>query len=83
MALGAMRELGARGIRVPEDVAIVGYDDLGVAERTQPPLTTLRNPIDQMVTEAVRLLVEAIDQGGRGAPRRVVFVPELVRRDTV
>ena len=83
MALGAMRELGARGIRVPEDVAIVGYDDLGVAERTQPPLTTLRNPIGQMVTEAVRLLVEAIDQGGRGAPRRVVFVPELVRRDTV
>ena len=78
MALGAMRELGARGIRVPDDVAVVGYDD-----RTQPPLTTLRNPIDQMVTEAVRLLVEAIDQGGPGAPRRVVFVPELVRRDTV
>jgi len=83
MALGAMRELEARGIRVPDDVAIVGYDDLGVAERTQPPLTTLRNPINQMVTEAVRLLAEAIDQGGRGAPRRVVFVPELVRRDTV
>lgn len=83
MALGAMRELEARGIRVPDDVAIVGYDDLGVAERTQPPLTTLRNPIDEMVTEAVRLLVEAIGQGGRGAPRRVVFVPELVRRDTV
>lgn len=83
MALGAMRELGSRGIRVPDDVAIVGYDDLGVAERTRPPLTTLRNPIGQMVTEAVRILLEAIEQGGRGAPRRVVFVPELVRRDTV
>ena len=83
MALGAMRELETRDIRVPDDVAIVGYDDLGVAERTHPPLTTLRNPISQMVTEAVRLLTEAIDQGGRGAPRRVVFVPELVRRDTV
>ncbi len=83
MALGAMRELEARGIRVPEDVAIVGYDDLGVAERTQPPLTTLRNPIDQMVAEAVRLLTEAIGHGGRGPARRVVFGPELVRRDTV
>ena len=82
MALGAMRELEARGIRVPDDVAIVGYDDLGVADRTRPPLTTLRNPIDQMVTEAVRLLTESIDQRGRGTPRHVVFVPELVRRDT-
>ena len=83
MALGAMRELEARGIRVPDDVAIVGYDDLGVAERTRPPLTTLRNPIDQMATEAVRLLTETIDGPGRGTPRHVVFVPELVRRDTV
>lgn len=83
MALGAMRELESRGIRVPDDVAIVGYDDLGVAERTRPPLTTLRNPIGEMATEAVRILLEAIDHGGHGAPRRVVFVPELVRRDSV
>lgn len=82
MAQGAMRELEARGIRVPEDVSIVGYDDLGVAEHTRPPLTTLHNPIGQMVTEAVRLLIEAIAEGGRGTPRRVVFVPELVRRDS-
>ncbi|HEY0951439.1 LacI family DNA-binding transcriptional regulator [Nocardioides sp.] len=83
MAQGAMRELARRGLRVPEDVAIVGYDDLGVAERTEPPLTTLHNPIDQMVVEAVRLLTAAIDEGGRGAPRRVIFVPELVRRASV
>ena len=83
MAQGAMRELAARGVRVPEDVSIVGYDDLGVAEHTRPPLTTLHNPIGPMVTEAVRLLMEAIGEGGRGAPRRVVFVPELVRRASV
>ena len=78
-----MRELASRGLRVPEDVAIVGYDDLGVAEHTQPPLTTLHNPIGQMVTEAVRLLTEAIDDHGQSAPRRVIFVPELVRRASV
>lgn len=83
MAQGAMRELAARGVRVPEDVSIVGYDDLGVAERTHPPLTTLHNPIAQMVAEAVRLLTEAIDEGGRNVPRRVVFVAELVRRASV
>lgn len=83
MALGAMRELATRGLRIPQDVAIVGYDDLGVAERTHPPLTTLHNPIGQMATEACRLLVEVIDEGGRGAPRRVIFVPELVRRSSV
>lgn len=83
MAQGAMRELAARGLRIPEDVAVVGYDDLGVAERTEPPLTTLHNPIGQMVTEALRLLTEAIDAGGKGVPRRVIFVPELVRRGSV
>ena len=83
MAQGAMRELARRGIRVPEDVAIVGYDDLGVAERTDPPLTTLHNPIGQMVSEAVRLLVQSIDEGSHGVPRRVVFMPELVRRASV
>lgn len=83
MAQGAMRELAARGLRVPEDVAIVGYDDLGVAERTHPPLTTLHNPIGQMVTEAVRLLTESVDEGGKGAPRRVIFVPELIVRASV
>jgi DNA-binding LacI/PurR family transcriptional regulator len=83
MAQGAMRELARRGRRVPDDVAIVGYDDLGVAERTAPPLTTLHNPIAQMVTEALRLLTESIEMGGRGAPRRVIFGPELVRRASV
>lgn len=83
MAKGAIRELARRGLRVPADVAIVGYDDLGVAEHTRPPLTTLHNPIDQMAAEAVRLLVAAIEAGGRAVPRRVVFVPELVRRASV
>ncbi|SFB94257.1 transcriptional regulator, LacI family [Nocardioides terrae] len=80
MAAGALRVLNARRRRVPEDVAVVGYDDLGTAERTEPPLTTLRNPIGDMAAEACRLLVEDMESSTKGAPRRVVFVPELVRR---
>lgn len=80
MAAGALRELGARGRRVPDDIAIIGYDDLGTAERTDPPLTTLRNPIGEMATEACRLLAEELGQASPTPPRRTIFVPELVRR---
>ncbi|MFE6509338.1 LacI family DNA-binding transcriptional regulator [Nocardioides sp. NPDC057767] len=79
MAAGALRVLGRAGRRVPEDIAVVGYDDLGIAERTTPPLTTVKNPIGDMAREAVRLLLAQLD-GGTTIPRRVVFAPELVRR---
>ncbi|MFI5622147.1 LacI family DNA-binding transcriptional regulator [Nocardioides sp. NPDC051685] len=79
MAAGALRALGRAGRRVPDDIAVVGYDDLGIAERTTPPLTTVKNPIGDMAREAVRLLLAQLD-GGTTIPRRVVFAPELVRR---
>lgn len=80
MAMGALRSLAASGRRVPDDVAVVGYDDLGVAESTDPPLTTVRNPIAEMAQQATRLLLEQVE-GGRGShPMRVIFPPSLVRR---
>jgi DNA-binding LacI/PurR family transcriptional regulator len=82
MAQGAMRELASRGLRVPEDVAIVGYDDLGVAERTTPPLTTVRQPVEEMAERATRLLLEQVDGHGSSRPMRVIIPPLLVRRDS-
>jgi len=79
MAAGALRVLAAAGKRVPQDIAVTGYDDLGIAEHTDPPLTTLRNPIGEMAEQAARLLVEQLD-GGSSAPRRVIFSPAVVRR---
>jgi DNA-binding LacI/PurR family transcriptional regulator len=79
IALGALRVLHEHGRRVPEDVALTGYDDLGIAGRTDPPLTTLRNPISEMAGHAVRLLLEQLD-GGAATPVRVIFPPTLVRR---
>ncbi|MBO0842130.1 MAG: LacI family DNA-binding transcriptional regulator [Nocardioides sp.] len=79
MAAGAVRTLTARGRRVPDDVAVTGYDDLGIAEHTDPPLTTMRNPIADMAAEACRLLLDQMT-GTATSPRRVVFVPDLVRR---
>lgn len=83
MALGAMRFLASNGRRVPDDVAVVGYDDLGLAESTDPPLTTVRNPIVEMAEQATRLLLDQIDagRGGRsGHAMRVIFPPSLARR---
>jgi DNA-binding LacI/PurR family transcriptional regulator len=82
MAVGALRVLAASGRKVPDDVAVVGYDDLGVAERTTPPLTTMRQPVEEMAERATRLLLEQIDSAGSARPMKVIIPPELVRRES-
>jgi DNA-binding LacI/PurR family transcriptional regulator len=79
MAAGALSELLAAGRRVPEDVALVGYDDSPIASATTPPLTSVRQPIEEMGREMARLLLDAIERGER-AQRRVVLATELVPR---
>lgn len=79
MASGALRALAARGRRVPDDIAVTGYDDLGIAEHTDPPLTTLRNPIPEMAEHAARLLVDQLERASI-TPREAIFAPTLVRR---
>ncbi|MDZ5621256.1 LacI family DNA-binding transcriptional regulator [Nocardioides bizhenqiangii] len=80
MAAGALAALAAAGRRVPDDVAVIGYDDLGVAERCTPPLTTVRQPLSEMAEQATRLLLEQIDGDRDPQPIRVIFPPALVVR---
>ena len=82
MASGALKVLSARGCKVPDDVAVVGYDDIGVAERTDPPLTTVRAPVGEMAARATRLLLEQIDGHGLGHAMRLIIPPQIVRRDS-
>ncbi|MEU6878357.1 LacI family DNA-binding transcriptional regulator [Streptomyces sp. NPDC046712] len=78
MASGALRVLRAQGLRVPEDVALVGFDDmLPVAEATDPPLTTVRQDIEGMGRLMVRILMRTLD-GEAAEP--VITPTELVRR---
>jgi DNA-binding LacI/PurR family transcriptional regulator len=79
MALGAVRAVRSRGLRVPDDVSVVGYDDSPLIAFTDPPLTTLRQSVQSMGEAAVRALVDEIC--GQPAPRaEYVFRPELIVR---
>ncbi|MET7698808.1 LacI family DNA-binding transcriptional regulator [Streptomyces sp. NPDC005485] len=62
MAIGLMRALTEAGLRVPEDVSVVGFDDIPVAAYVTPPLTTVRQPFDAVAQEGLRLLVQAIEK---------------------
>jgi hypothetical protein len=78
-AVGVMEVLQAAGLRVPEDVAVVGFDDLTVAELADPPLATLRTRFDELGRRAADLLLEEIN--GRAIPRTAHRVPvALIRR---
>lgn len=79
MALGAIRALRQRGCRVPEDVSVVGYDDSVLMAYTDPPLTTVRQPVMPMGIAATRTLIDLV----RGVDTRhteSLFLPELVVR---
>lgn len=79
MALGAIRAARQRGLRVPTDVSVVGFDDSPLIAFTDPPLSTIRQPVTAMGQAAVRALLEEI--GGTPAPHsEFVFLPELVVR---
>jgi DNA-binding LacI/PurR family transcriptional regulator len=79
MALGVVRAARDRGLRVPQDVSVVGYDDSPLIPFTDPPLTTVRQPVQAMATAAVGALLEEL--GGNPVQRtEYVFQPELVVR---
>ncbi|MDJ0378765.1 LacI family DNA-binding transcriptional regulator [Cryobacterium sp. PH31-L1] len=79
-ALGVLLEFAHRGIRVPDDVSIVGFDDLSWSEAATVPLTTVRQPREEMGRQAVRLLLDEIDRGEAHAHHHELLVPELVAR---
>jgi DNA-binding LacI/PurR family transcriptional regulator len=81
MAAGALRALRTAGRRVPDDVAVVGFEDSAVARYAQPPLTTVRQPIEDMGRQATRLLLTEA-AGGRGRIRLILDVDLVVRAST-
>lgn len=82
-AEGALETIRGKGLRVPEDIALAGFDDLDFAAHLDPPLTTIRQGVQQQGIEAAHVLFQMLKDPG-GGPRRVILPTELIiRRSTV
>jgi DNA-binding LacI/PurR family transcriptional regulator len=79
LAMGAMRAARRRGMRVPDDLSVVGFDDSRFMSETDPPLTTLRQPVVPMASAAVEALLAQID-GTDPPTSEDIFDPELIVR---
>lgn len=81
IALGVLRALRQRRVRVPEDVALIGYSDISLAAMAEPPLTTIHVPKRRMGRTAARLLLELV-RGDVEGPVQLVVSPHLVVRES-
>lgn len=80
-AFGVYQEAAARGLRIPEDLSVVGFDDIAFSGLMAPQLTTVRQPLARMAAEAVRLLLTAGD-GTPDPPPRVELATHLIVRES-
>ena len=79
IARGAISALHQAGLRVPDDVSIIGYDDIPEAEFSEPSLTTIRQPMEEIGRAGTRLLIELIGRRAAG-PGQALFDTELIER---
>lgn len=79
VAMGAMSAIFAKGLRVPEDISIVGFNDIWVAGRITPALTTIRVPLNKMGYMALQMIADKIKKS-RGNTDRIILEPDLVIR---
>lgn len=79
MAQGAINAIRGKGLRIPEDISVIGFDDIPAAALTQPPLTTLRHPFEAMAHATVQELVRRI-RDAPGRRHRIEFPSEFVMR---
>ena len=79
---GVYREARARGLRIPQDLSVVGFDDLALCRYLSPPLTSVRQPLEQMAAEAVRLVLEEHLRGAGSPPPRVQLATSLTVRES-
>jgi len=81
MAAGAIRAVKEVGLRIPEDIAFVGFDDIPLGGLSTVPLTTIRQPITKFGVKAVELLIDLIENGTT-PPKQIIMDAELIIRDS-
>jgi LacI family transcriptional regulator len=81
MAYGAMRAAKQANLRIPQDIAFIGFDDIPLPNTPEPSLTTVRQPVVRFGAEAVELLIDLIENGTQ-PPRRIIMDTELIVRES-
>lgn len=81
MALGALSELAARGVRIPDELSFVGFDDLEDAALLRPAISTVGRPMDEQGAKAMELLLARL-RGEEGPPQRIVLPTRFVARES-
>jgi DNA-binding LacI/PurR family transcriptional regulator len=82
LALGVLRALLQAGVRVPEDVALIGYDDIEFSSAAAVPLSSIRQPTYQLGKIATELLLDECDTPEEHVHQQIMFQPELVVRES-
>jgi DNA-binding LacI/PurR family transcriptional regulator len=80
MAIGAMSAAREQGLRIPDDLSVVGFDDIDLAAHVDPPLTTVHQPIRQKGADAVRLLLAEVEQREANRPEHLRLATRLIVR---
>ena len=82
MAMGALKSITEHCLQIPNDVAVIGFDGIALTEHTCPPLSTIEQPITEMSTRAIEMLIERINGTGPAQYRTIVVEPRLVVRES-
>jgi len=82
MAIGTLRAIRKAGLRVPEDISVVGYDDIPLASAVSPPLTTVAQPVTELARISTELLLSRIEDEAPRDLERIVLDTDLVIRDS-
>jgi DNA-binding LacI/PurR family transcriptional regulator len=81
LAKGAISALNEAGLKVPQDISIIGYDDIPEAEFDDPPLTTIRQPMQEVGKAAASLLIKLVEDPN-ASPQQILFDTELISRSS-
>ena len=79
-AIGGINEIRERGLRIPEDISIVGFDDTWISTLTYPSITTIHQPVQEMCEYAIEAIVKKVKS--EKVPSQVVFPVELIDRES-
>lgn len=83
MALGVYEAVKMKNLKIPEDVSVIGYDDIEQAKTMDPPLTTVRQPIYEIGMASVKMITEIVEEGENSMSHSLTLLIELMIRDSV